>query len=76
MHAKSFSRVQLRDTMCSLLDSSAPGILQARILEGVHALLQGLFLTQELNPGLLRLLHCSWISAEPPGIPLGTYTPV
>ena len=28
---------------------------------GCHALLQGIFLTQGSNPGLLRLLHCRWI---------------
>ena len=28
---------------------------------GCHFLLQGLFLTQELNLHLLRLLHCKWI---------------
>ena len=32
------------------------GSLQARILEWV-AILQGIFLTQGLNPHLLRLLH-------------------
>ena len=35
---------------------------------GCHALLQGIFLTQGLNPGLLCLLHCRQIllSTEPP----------
>ena len=28
---------------------------------GCHALLQGIFLTQGLNPCLLSLLHCRWI---------------
>ena len=28
---------------------------------GCHALLQGIFLTQESNPCLLCLLHCRWI---------------
>ena len=28
---------------------------------GSHSLLQGIFLTQGLNPGLLCLLHCRWI---------------
>ena len=27
---------------------------------GCHAFLQGIFLTQRLNPCLLRLLHCRW----------------
>ena len=42
---------------CSLPGSSAHGILQARIL-GCCFLLQGIFSTQGLNPGLLR---CRWI---------------
>ena len=45
--------------VCSLPGSSVQGILQARILDlGYHALLQGIFLTQGLNPRLLTLLHC------------------
>ena len=41
---------------CSLPGSSVHGIFQARILEWVaHFLLQEIFLTQGLNPGLL---HC------------------
>ena len=43
---------------CRLPGSSVPGILQTRILEGFffcHALLQEIFPTQGLNPGLL---HC------------------
>ena len=32
------------------------GILWARILEWIHALLQGIFLTQELNPCLFCIL--------------------
>ena len=41
---------------CSLLGSSVHGILQTRILEwlGCHPLLHEVFLTQELNPGLLN----------------------
>ena len=42
----------------SLLGSSVHGILQAKILECCHFFLQGILLTQELNPGLL---HCSQI---------------
>ena len=43
---------------CSLPGSSVHGILQARILEWVHFLLQGICPTLELNPGLL---HCRQI---------------
>ena len=46
---------------CSLPGSSVHGISQARILEGVALLLQGIFPTQGSNPHLLHLLHCSWI---------------
>ena len=49
---------------CSLPGSSVCGLLQARILEWVAiSLLQGIFLIQESNPGLL---HCRqvlyWLS--------------
>ena len=58
---KSLSRVQLCNPMdCSLPGSCIHGILQARVLEstgvGCHCLLQGIFLTQGSNPGLL---HCN-----------------
>ena len=58
--------IQSCPTLCNPMDCSAPGssvcrILQAGILEGSHALLQGIFLTQESNLYLLRLLHCWWI---------------
>ena len=44
---------------CSPPGSSVDGILQARILEWVrHSLLQGIFLVQGSNPGLL---HCKQI---------------
>ena len=45
---------------CNLPGSSVHGILLARILEWIasHSLLQGIFLTQGLNPGLL---HCRQI---------------
>ena len=49
-------------TLCNPMDCSPPAssvhrILQARILEwGSRSLLQGIFLTQESNPNLLRLL--------------------
>ena len=66
---------QLCLTLCNPLDCSLPvspvhGILQARILDGVHShsFLQGIFPTQGSNPGLL---HCIWVSdsllSEPPG---------
>ena len=59
MHAK---LLHLCPTLCDPMDSSPPGssvhrILQARTLVGCHALLQGIFLTQGVNPCLLRLLH-------------------
>ena len=44
---------------CSLLGFSVHGILQARITGvGCHSLLQGIFPTQGLKPGLL---HCRWM---------------
>ena len=53
-------------TLCDPMDCSLPGpsvhgILQARILECCHALLQGIFPTQGSNPCLLWLLHCRQI---------------
>ena len=72
--AKSF---QSCPTLCNPLDSSPPGssvheILQARILEWITMpSLQGIFLTQGLNPHLLHLLH--WqvccLSQAPSGQP-------
>ena len=57
--------VQWSPSLCHPVDyspqgSSVHGILQARILTGVgcHFLLQGIFLTQGSNPGLL---HCGQI---------------
>ena len=50
--------VQLCLTLCGPMDCSPPGFsvsgtFQARILEGIgHFLLQGIFLTQALNPGI------------------------
>ena len=54
-HLRSCSRLcEPKD--CSLPGSSIHGILQERILEWIPtSLLQGIFLTQGLNPGLL---HC------------------
>ena len=42
---------------CSLPGSSVYGILQGRILQGCHSLLQGIFLIQGSNSGRL---HCRW----------------
>ena len=42
---------------CSPPDSSVHGISQIRILEWVHCLLQGIFLTQGSNPSLIHVLH-------------------
>ena len=60
MHAKS---LQSCPTLCDPMDCSLPGysvhgILQARIVRvGCHALLQGIFPAQGLNPRLFCLLH-------------------
>ena len=52
---KSLSCVQLCDPVdCSLPSSSVHGILQARILEWVAILLQGIFPIQGSNPGFLH----------------------
>ena len=51
-------------TLCDLMDCSPPGssvhgdFLGKNIGVGCHALLQGTFPTQRLNPGLP---HCRWI---------------
>ena len=50
-------------TLCDPMDCSPPGssvhgILQARMMESCHALLQGIFPTQGRNPGLP---HCRQI---------------
>ena len=55
--------LQLCPNLCDPIDgsppgSSVPGILQARILEWIAILLQGIFPTEGLNPGLRHLLHC------------------
>ena len=58
--------------MCSYLTLIPSAVLQARILDGCCALLQGIFLTQELNLSLLHLLH--WqvgsLPLAPPGKPI------
>ena len=46
------------------------GILQARILEGVNV--QGIFLIQGSNPGLL-ILQVDSLPSEPPGRPRHKY---
>ena len=68
--------LQLCLTLCDpmeyiLPDSSVHGIPQARIGVGCPALLQGIFLIQELNPHLLHLLHWQAGSLQPvpPGKP-------
>ena len=43
---------------CSLPGSFVRGIFQARIVEWGSFFLQGIFLTQGSNPGLL---HCRWM---------------
>ena len=53
---------------CSMPGSSVRGTFQARILEWVASLLQGIFLTQELELGLLHwrqiLYHLSYWEAH------------
>ena len=55
---------QLCPTLCDPMDGSPPGFSVhgdspgKNTGEGCHALLEGIFLTQELNWGLL---HCRWI---------------
>ena len=56
-------------TFCDPKDHSLPGssVHRKNIGMGCHALLQGIFLTQRLNPCLLRLLHWEGVS-----LPLAT----
>ena len=55
---------QLYPTLCDPMDYSPPGSSvhgdspDKNTRVGCHALLQGIFLTQGSNPGLL---HCRWI---------------
>ena len=57
VHARAQSCLTLRPEDCSPPGSSVHGISQARVLAGgCHFLLQGIFQTQESNPGLLRRL--------------------
>ena len=54
-----FSPVWLFATLWTIACSSVHGILQARILEKVaHALLHGIFPTQESNPVSHMILNC------------------
>ena len=62
VHAK---LLQLCPILCNPRDCSLPGssvheILQARILRGSHALLQGIFLIQESNPSPVaqQIIYC------------------
>ena len=71
VHAKSLQSCLI---LCYPMDCSPPrfsvlGILQARILEWVAALLQGIFPAQGLNPCLLHLLY--WQAGSLPLAPLG-----
>ena len=49
---------QLCPTLCHPIGYTVHGIIQARILECVTSLFQGIFLSQGLSPGLL---HFRWI---------------
>ena len=55
--------LQLCPTLCDRMDCSLPGFsvqfifLGKNTEVGCHGLLQGIFLSQGLNPCLLRLLH-------------------
>ena len=62
-----WSENQIYLNLCNPMDYTVHGILQARIL-GSHFLLQGIFPTQEMNPGLP---HCRQIhnSLKSPGSP-------
>ena len=82
VHAKS---LQLCLTLCNIMDCGTPGssvhgILQENKNTGVccHALLQGVFLTQESNPCLLQLLYRKqilycWATRAAHGIPLRVF---
>ena len=76
-HVVCVKSLQLCPTLCDpmIVACQIPvhGILQARTLEWVcHSLLQGIFLTQGLNPSLLGLLHwqAGFLPLAPPGKPL------
>ena len=70
--ASCFSRAWLFDPMdCSPPGSSVHGTFPSKNtgVVGCHALLQGIFPTQGLNPGVLRLLHrqAGSLPLAPPG---------
>ena len=77
MHAK---LLQLCPTLCDPMDCSLPGSSGHGILQekntrvGCRALPQGIFLTQGMNPCLLRLLH--WQESSLPLMPPGKPTNV
>ena len=62
---------QLCPTLCNPMDYTVHGILQARILEVHLSLLQGIFLTQESNPGS-PALRADSLTADPPRTPNNT----
>ena len=73
VYAQSLSHVRLFVTRWTVvrqapLSTDSPGKNTGM---GGHALLQGIFLAQGLNPLLLRLLHCrqTFFTAEPLGKP-------
>ena len=71
---KSLSHVQLFVTPWTV-DYQAPlsmGFFRQEYWSGLHAFLQGIFLTQGCNPGLLCLLH--WQAGSLPLEPLGKPT--
>ena len=61
------SVAQLYLSLCDPMDCSPPDSFVHGIFlgknngVGCHFFLQGIFMTQELNPHLLHLLHCSQI---------------
>ena len=68
-----FSHIQLFETLWTVAHQAplSMGILQARILESVVALLKGIFPTQRWDSGVLCVLHWqagSWPLAPPPGL--------
>ena len=67
VHAKS---LQSRLTLCDPMDSLCPWYSPGKNTGvGCHFLLQGIFLTQGLNPRLLHLLH--WQAGSLPLVPPG-----
>ena len=70
-----FSHVQL---FCNPMDCQAPlsmGFFKQEYWSGLHALLQGIFLTQGSNQRLLHLLHwqVGYLLLPPPGKPLALH---